>query len=324
MGRPVKQKVDYFPHYVKGGRTLFVLEEKYGNDGYAFWFKLLELLCDSEGHFIDCRNAPNWEFLLAKTHTEADKAEQIIATLVNLGKIDPDLWAEKVIWVQNLLGNLASVYERRKEPLPEKPLLNQTETPAETNKCEQKPQRNGINVNRNTQRRVEESKVEESRGKYPYQDIARLWNETCTNLPQVKSVGDKRKQKIKARLSEFGKDPEQWLSQARELFERVQASKFLCGGNGNGWTASFDWIFENESNWVKVMEGNYDNDRGSKGAARKRMAQAGATLGVGEYIDENTGRRTYGSGKATIPMNAPARPSERHAWDEQSKTWVLL
>ena len=184
---------------------------------------------------------------------------------------------------------------------------------------------NGINVNKNPQRKGKERKVKESKDiEYPYQGIADLWNEICTNLPQVKSVGDKRKQKIKARLSEFGKDPEQWLSQARELFERVQASKFLCGDNSNGWTASFDWIFENESNWVKVMEGNYDNDRGSKGAARKRMAQTGTKLGVGEYIDENTGRRTYGSGKATIPMNAPPRPSDRHAWDEQTKAWVLL
>lgn len=44
MARPKKQTVDYFPHFVKGGRTIFILENKFGNDGYAFWFKLLEIL----------------------------------------------------------------------------------------------------------------------------------------------------------------------------------------------------------------------------------------------------------------------------------------
>lgn len=54
MARPTKETVDYFPHFVKCGRTIFILESKYGNDGYAFWFKLLEILGDTEGHYYDC------------------------------------------------------------------------------------------------------------------------------------------------------------------------------------------------------------------------------------------------------------------------------
>lgn len=56
---------------------------------------------------------------------------------------------------------------------------------------------------------------------------------------------------------------------------------------------------------------------------RSGKTHVGATLGVGEWID-STGRRTYGTGKATIPMSAPARPSERYCWDAQSQTWILL
>lgn len=47
------------------------------------------------------------------------------------------------------------------------------------------------------------------------------------------------------------------------------------------------------------------------------------TLGVNEYIDAN-GRRTYGTGKATIPQSAPPRPGDKHTWDEASKNWILL
>jgi hypothetical protein len=39
----------------------------------------------------------------------------------------------------------------------------------------------------------------------------------------------------------------------------MQESKFLRGDNKRGWKASFDWIFENQKNWVKIIEGTYDN-----------------------------------------------------------------
>ena len=51
--RPKKAIVDYFPHFVSHGKTMFTIEMKYGNDGYAFWFKLLEILGSTENHYID-------------------------------------------------------------------------------------------------------------------------------------------------------------------------------------------------------------------------------------------------------------------------------
>lgn len=123
MARPKKQTVDYFPHFAhaSNGKTLFILESKFGNDGYAFWFKLLELLASTEGHVYDCRNSTNWEFLLAKTHLNEDIANEILKTLVDLGAIDGELYSEKVIWSQNLVENVSDVYKNRKVDLPQKP-----------------------------------------------------------------------------------------------------------------------------------------------------------------------------------------------------------
>ena len=64
-GRPIKNTVDFFPHYVNNGKTMFILQNKFGNDGYAVWFKLLELLSKTENHYFYCRNATDREFLLA-------------------------------------------------------------------------------------------------------------------------------------------------------------------------------------------------------------------------------------------------------------------
>lgn len=322
MARPTKETVDYYPHFVKGGRTIFILESRYGNDGYAFWFKLLEILGDAEGHYYDCSIPNNWAYLLAKTRCSEDTAKDIINTLLALGKIDSKLWESKqVIWCQHFVDNVSSVYKMRHAEIPTAPTFS-----------DDKPQ--GVSVSNKENLKGSElihketDIVEYSREKkrvYPYQDIVALWNEICGScLPKVKTLNDNRRQKIKCRLDEFGGDSkEDWLAHAKELFERVIASDFLRGGNNSGWTATFDWVFENAKNWVKVVEGNYDNNRGARSKQQQRTQQ-GVTLGVGEYIEPQTGRRTYGTGKATIPPSAPARPSERHSWDSASKSWVLL
>lgn len=326
MARPTKETVDYYPHFVKGGRTIFILESKYGNDGYAFWFKLLEILGDVEGHYYDCSIPNNWAYLLAKTRCSEDTAKDIINTLLALGKIDSKLWESKqVIWCQHFVDNLSSVYKRRNIEAPTKPSF-----------CNEKPQEASVSINENPNGRglidtenpkVKESKVKESKEekKYPYQDIVALWNDICGgSLPRVKALNDNRRQKIKCRLDEWSKNRGEWMVKAQELFERVIASDFLRGNNNTGWAATFDWLFENSKNWVKVIEGNYDNNRGAKGSQRQQRTQSGVTLGIGEYIEPQTGRRTYGTGKATIPPTAPARPSERHSWDAATNSWILL
>lgn len=164
MARPKKETVDYFPHFVNSGKTLFILEQSYGNDGYAFWFKVLELLGNSDGHYYDCRNAPAWKFLLAKTNLQEDIAVEILNTLAELEAIDSELWTEKVIWSDNFVQNLSPVYSNRKAELPKKPIIESRNDstdeflPVETND-------NSITTGENTQSKGKESIVEESIGK---------------------------------------------------------------------------------------------------------------------------------------------------------------
>lgn len=125
MGRPQKQTADWFPHYVGGSRkTLFVLENRWGNDGYSFWFKLLELLCRSDGHYYDCSRRVNMEYLTATTHLQKDQVIEMINMLVDLEKIDRDLWeSSKIIWYQSLVDNLQSLYAKRTVSVPHKPAV---------------------------------------------------------------------------------------------------------------------------------------------------------------------------------------------------------
>lgn len=120
MTRPRKQTVDWFPHAITHGRTIFTLEQRYGIAGYAFWFKLLELLGNTEGHFLDLKDGPTIQYLQAYTHTDEKICPETLDLLANLGAIDKDLWREKIVWSQGFVDALAELYARRKVALPTK------------------------------------------------------------------------------------------------------------------------------------------------------------------------------------------------------------
>ena len=172
MARPKKETVDYFPHIANSGKTIFILESQFGNDGYAFWFKTLELLASTDGHVIDCRNTSEWKFLLAKTNVSEDIGSRILDQLAELEAIDYELWQSKVIWSDNFIKNIADVYKNRKTGLPKKPVIEVStsrnhsedellpvETTAQVNNYEQ-------STNRNPQSKVKETKVNKTKVNY--------------------------------------------------------------------------------------------------------------------------------------------------------------
>lgn len=144
MARPRKQTVDYFPHVCIHKKTLYIVEQRFGNDGYAFWFKLLEMLGSTEGHYLDLKCVEAWEFLQAKTMMDSESCINVLGLLANLGAIDKALWLEeKVIWSQNFVDGIADVYKKRYAETPLKPSFR-TE--------------NRVSDTENTQSKVKESK----------------------------------------------------------------------------------------------------------------------------------------------------------------------
>jgi hypothetical protein len=98
----------------------------------------------------------------------------------------------------------------------------------------------------------------EKRENLPFKEIKELWNAVCVGYPKLHSLSESRKNKMRNRVAEMG-GAEKALLLLREIFTKMQVSNFLRGDNKRGWKASFDWLFENDKNWVKVYEGNYDN-----------------------------------------------------------------
>lgn len=123
MVRVRKNTVDHFLHDCKLGSTMFILEQRWGNDGYAFWFKLLETLGDTENHFIDTSKAATWLHLLAKARVDAQSATEMLDVLAEVGAIDAELWRFDIIWSQHFVDRLMEVYRKRKSEMPQKPSI---------------------------------------------------------------------------------------------------------------------------------------------------------------------------------------------------------
>jgi uncharacterized phage protein (TIGR02220 family) len=122
MARHCSNTVDYFPHVAKSGKTIAILEGKWGILGYAFWFKLLEGLCCSDNHYLDFNDVEIWQYFISRIPIEEDKADEILRLLANLGNIDSDLWSDmRIVWCQALVDNLEIVYKNRRRPIPKKP-----------------------------------------------------------------------------------------------------------------------------------------------------------------------------------------------------------
>lgn len=167
MTRPKKQTVEYYPHMVKHGRTLFILQQRYGNDGYAAWFKILETLGETEGHYFNFGTKENWEYLVAKLWVDEDRAKAILKTLADLDAIDKELFQENILWSNNFVSNLERLYARRKTATPSKPIVNGNGNPAERDKGTTETPLSGINDNEKPQSTVKESKEEKNSAEQP-------------------------------------------------------------------------------------------------------------------------------------------------------------
>jgi hypothetical protein len=53
MARQERNDVDYFPHPVNHGKKMHYILNKYKNDGYTVWFRLLEELGKADYHYLD-------------------------------------------------------------------------------------------------------------------------------------------------------------------------------------------------------------------------------------------------------------------------------
>lgn len=115
MARPERNSVDYFPFICEDGNKMYVIEEKYGNDGFATFVKILRELAKAEYHYLNLSKGFRVMYLSAKCKVKEDILIKIIDDLVELEKFDRELWEKnKVIWCQDFVDSIQDAYSKRK------------------------------------------------------------------------------------------------------------------------------------------------------------------------------------------------------------------
>lgn len=81
------------------------------------------------------------------------------------------------------------------------------------------------------------------------------WNTLATEieiLPVVKKLSTSRQNKIVERMKE-GLTVDVLI----DVLNKIKTQDFLTGNNDRGWHVTFDWVFVNDKNWLKIYEDNY-------------------------------------------------------------------
>ena len=226
----------------------------------AVWFELMDFAgrCNHNGAFIDSREIPfkNLSDIAMMIDREEDELKLCMNFFINEGMVSiiDDVYMLSAWNEYQNTAKLAEIREynrlaKQKQRAKEKQLLPVNDMSRTNQIC----QDTDIDIDKD-----KEEEIERDKEKNNYQLIADMYNDICISFPRLTVLSDKRKKSIKARLNTYS------IEQIKEVFTKAESSDFLKGSNSRDWQANFDWLMK-DSNFAKVLDGNYDN----KGTAQK-------------------------------------------------------
>lgn len=165
---------------------------------------------------------------------------------------------------------------------------NDNDVSKETNILE--PSKEGIQSASVKTEAPDGGKVSKSQ-KIDYAAVKEYWNrkhdETKSAMPPITLMTENRKVMVKARLRQCKGD----VKTLYRAIDIAMASDFMNGNNKRGWVGKFDWIFGNEQNFAKVLEGNFNNEPATSqqpqsAAAKAQDPSATARPSIGELYEQ--------------------------------------
>lgn len=225
------------------------------HDGMLYSNILLKMYLKSlknEGKLLLNNMIPyNAQMIATITRHQVGTVEKALDTFEKLGLIDIlDNGTIYMADIELMIGQSSTEGERKKRAR----LINKKKAEQLADKCP--PSISDI-CPLEIEKEIEKEIEIERENRVNYQLIADMYNDTCVSFPHLRSLTDKRKKTLKARLRKYT------LDDFKTLFEKAECSSFLKGSNSRDWSATFDWLIK-DSNMAKVLEGNYDDKDNKK------------------------------------------------------------
>ena len=256
----------------------------HGYEGYGLFWALIEDLYQNDNAML-----LDYECIAYDLRTSSDIIESIVNDF-DLFEVEEDTFGS--LSVQRRLLKRIEISEKR---------ANAGRISAKKRKKAASAQQNSTSVQQipTKESKVKESKVKEigdtnvslsdaehpTQEKIDYKAVINFFNEETQGVFGYLKypIGKSRKESIRARITEFGKDG------FAEMVRKATKSDFLKGDGNKGFVAKFDWMIR-PSNFQKILEGNYDNkNKGFSGgdAASDAELMHHIRQGIARGIQEN-------------------------------------
>ena len=240
---------------------------RHGAEGYAVYFHCLELIVsDLEDTNVTFELEHDSEIIADNLKIKGDssispidKVNNILKTLIDLNLFQEN---ENRIFCLKLARRLDTSITRNPKI---KELIKKSRV--NNDLLDDCTGQSGIVPARIDKNRLEENRIDKKRLDIQ-EDIKSKWNNFIDDLtesnpkhkiPKISSMTKSRLLKYNQRVKD-GMDFD-------SLFPLIGKSDFLL--SGDGWSLNFDWVVSNDTNYAKIMEGNYTN----KGSSKKEVKQ---------------------------------------------------
>ncbi len=236
----IYRKIRDCPSYSRGAEHIAVMFEILLRANYSDKYFCGELI--KRGSFVCTLRNFGDDLLLNK-----DKVNKVFKNLIKDGFITKEVRQRKTfITVCNY-----DCYQLNKSNSCDK-VATEKRQASDANKTE-KIQTNDDCKTKERLTNKEKEKNKENKDSIDFDSMIVNWNEFAKkyNLATVREINKTRKAKINIRAKEN--------FDFKLILAEIANSNFLQGDNPKNWRVSFDWLIDNDGNFLKVIEGQYRN-----------------------------------------------------------------
>lgn len=238
MARPKKDGMDYFPHDTDAvnDEKIEALRMLYGNDGYAFYFILLERIYRTKNGEFDVSEAETIQILSKKVSVTEEKFSKMLETSLKWDCFDKDEYEKRGVLTSDGI-------KKRMSPVVEKRNKMRSRYKKEVSAAETK-QNDGV-----SEHKEKKSKAKESKEEIPYKKIVDHLNEKTGK--NYKPAARKTRELIQARWNE-GYSLEDFKKVIDVCSQKWKGKTFSNGVYGDEYlrpSTLFNGKFDERLNW---------------------------------------------------------------------------